>query len=112
MTQTQHTPTPWSVSDDFSDTRITGYRNGKLANIVTGTYDEDNEPTLEEQEANARLIAAAPEMYNTCKRALLDINYLLVEYADTNIEECQIEGVKDTINELKDIIKAIEEEIS
>jgi hypothetical protein len=57
-----HTKGPWKVSDDFGDTRIIGKRNGRPAHIVTGMYDEENEPTLDELAANAALIASAPEL--------------------------------------------------
>jgi hypothetical protein len=57
-----HTPGPWDVDDLFGDTHITAQRNGEPCNVVTGMYDEENEPTLEELAANARLIAAAPEL--------------------------------------------------
>jgi hypothetical protein len=40
------------------------------------------------------------------KCALLDINKLLQEGFDTNIHECQIDEVKDTIRDLIEYIKA------
>jgi len=61
------TPGPWEVYDGFSDTQIKGMRNGREANIITGMYDEENEPALEELAANAFLIAAAPELLEACK---------------------------------------------
>ncbi len=63
----KHTPGLWTVDDGFSDTRIQGIRKGKPCNIVTGMYDEENEPTLKELEANARLIASAPDLLEILK---------------------------------------------
>lgn len=40
------------------------------------------------------------EPVELAKRALLDINWLLVEGFDCNVRTVQIEGVKDTIREL------------
>ncbi len=63
----KHTKGPWTVDDGFSDTRIQGIRKNKPCNIVTGMYDEENEPTLGELEANARLIASAPDLLEILK---------------------------------------------
>ena len=65
----KHTKGPWIINDGFSDTKIQGIRHGKPCNIVTGMYDEENEPTLGELEANARLIAAAPDLLEVCEQA-------------------------------------------
>ena len=41
------------------------------------------------------------QMIQILTRALLDINYLLVEGFDTNNKDCDIPGVKNTIRELQ-----------
>ena len=38
------------------------------------------------------------------KLAYLDINYLLIEGFDTNVQECEMDGVKDTIKEIEEVI--------
>ena len=38
------------------------------------------------------------------ERVLLDINWLLVEGFDTNADDCEISGVRDTIAEIKQAI--------
>ena len=43
-------------------------------------------------------------LLKTLKRAYLDINYLLINGFDTNVNECEIDGIKDTIQEIKNII--------
>ncbi|MAH49250.1 hypothetical protein CMI37_25720 [Candidatus Pacearchaeota archaeon] len=40
----------------------------------------------------------------TLENALADINWLLVEGFDTNADECNIDGVRDTIAEIKQLL--------
>lgn len=60
----KHSPAPWKVEDSFVFSE-----NGLR---VAGCYCEgqENEMSLEEQEANAALIAAAPAMYSALEIAL------------------------------------------
>jgi len=58
---------PWEVDDLFGDTHITAMRNGMPCNVVTGMYDEENEPSLKELQANAALIAASPSLLAALK---------------------------------------------
>jgi hypothetical protein len=61
---TQHTPGPWEVSNDHKpspyiirqDGRFTGFASVKFHDFLK------NEGARQEQEANARLIASAPEL--------------------------------------------------
>jgi len=76
---TQHTPAPWKVISDPShydtlstviagDSRDTGTRRGAPAwqmQVEVGGFAE-----FREQEANARLIAAAPDMLEALKTAV------------------------------------------
>ena len=39
-----------------------------------------------------------------CKCALEDLNYLLMEGFDSNIVDCEIDGVKDTISDLVNLV--------
>ena len=64
-----HTPGPWTVEIEDSETTITGTRNNQPCIIARELYDERNEPSLEELDANARLIAASPELLEACKAA-------------------------------------------
>ena len=75
--KTRHTPGPWWIEDGFSETKIQAKRKGKLANIVTGMYDEENEPTLDEVNANANLIAESPIVLRCAKRLLRKVNSYL-----------------------------------
>lgn len=59
----KHTAAPWiAKSHSNGGTYVSAKRNDQDCLICEYLYDEDNEPTLDELEANARLIAAAPEL--------------------------------------------------
>ena len=64
----KHTPGPWVVLPEECDRpyiRIRGTVLGgryKIANVLTPCYEGVHEREAEETRANARLIAAAPEM--------------------------------------------------
>jgi len=44
------------------------------------------------------------ELKQLLKLAYLDINYLLIEGFDSNVQECEMDGVKDTIKEIEEVI--------
>jgi len=67
-----------------------------IANIVPQDWHETP--------ANARLIASAPELFRALENAYADINWLLAEGFDTNADECNIDGVRDTLAEIKQAI--------
>lgn len=56
-TQTGHTPAPWNVKPGTNVFYITGYK-GYLAKIIGDTIED---------QANARLIAAAPALLEACQ---------------------------------------------
>lgn len=72
-----HTPGPWSagfLGNDWDDEMcIVAYGQGGicyLSNSVHGLSHGDRPRTLEDQEANARLIAAAPDLLSACQAFL------------------------------------------
>ena len=65
---------------------------------------DDSECITKDDQANARLIVSAPEMLVALENAYDDINWLLAEGFDTNADECNIAGVRDTIAEIKQAI--------
>ena len=71
----KHTPGPWKVEEGTTlvwthDPDIPGtYGMGFPVAMLLGRrrWNRDNRPTPDEQEASARLIAAAPEMFELLK---------------------------------------------
>ena len=63
----KYTPGPW-IDNYFDDTQICINSGYELVAVVY-SYDEKKE----EGNANARLIAAAPDLLAACKEAELDI---------------------------------------
>ena len=65
---TQHTPGPWALLPEECDKpyiRIRGTNLGgryKIANVLTPVYERVHAREAEETRANARLIAAAPDL--------------------------------------------------
>jgi hypothetical protein len=69
--ETKHTPGPWKVDQAHSGKiSITAQRNDVICAIAENLYDENNEPTIEELTANARLIKAAPILLDAVQKAL------------------------------------------
>ena len=108
----KHTQGPWMIYDDGDgeDSRdiinvwIDDRDGGEKYDIAAMLLDRP----VGERKANARLIASAPDLLEALENALADINWLLVEGFDTNADECNIDGVRDTIAEIKQAIaKAI-----
>jgi hypothetical protein len=70
----KHTPGPWAVLPEECDKayiRIRGTTLGdryKIANVITPMYEGVHEREAMETRANARLIAAAPELLEALKR--------------------------------------------
>ena len=108
----KHTQGPWMIYDDgdgedssdIINVWIDDRDGGEKYDIAAMLLDRP----VGERKANARLIASAPELLEALENALADINWLLVEGFDTNADECNIDGVGDTIAEIKQAIaKAI-----
>lgn len=62
MSNTKFTPKPWHVSPDKESIRD--------ADELPIAYTESDYHSTEEQDANGNLIAAAPELYEACKKAV------------------------------------------
>ena len=79
----QHTPGPWAMLSEETDKpyiRIRGTKLGdryKIANVLTPVYDGSLERETEETRANARLIAAAPDLLKTLSKTLKTIEEAL-----------------------------------
>lgn len=73
LKQTQHTPGPWSVTDVDKLLRVGAAGAGDIAHVFSNVLAGD-------ARANARLIAAAPDLLAACKAA----EGYLMPYADTS----------------------------
>ena len=64
MADVKHTPGPWAVDSDGSGWYIeaTPERGHSLAFIASPEFQEEPDTSASEAEANARLIAAAPDL--------------------------------------------------
>ena len=75
MTQFKGTPGPWEIKPEEVDRpyiRIRGTRLGgrfKVANVLSPDYDGVHHREADETRANARLIAAAPELLEALQLA-------------------------------------------
>lgn len=75
MSKEMHTLGPWVTLPEEVDKpyiRIRGTRLGgryKVANVITPVYEGVHEREADETRANARLIAAAPELLEALKTA-------------------------------------------
>jgi hypothetical protein len=83
----KHTPSPWELDSAFPD--IDGYKilGGSLAfrkgkRIIAVVRNQGSRPIIEDSLADARLIAAAPEMYEALKA------YEALENQRMNCDEC------------------------
>lgn len=76
-----HTPGPWSL--DSSGCRVSG--QAKTRGLVAHVYYKD---TLEEREANARLIAAAPEILHMLALVLGRLDMAAYEDGRDNAFPC------------------------
>lgn len=68
---TKFTPGPWHVQRGNSSNPMVGTDEVSIAEVL-----DDVHPDTEQQEANARLIAAAPELLAACQMLLARIEQL------------------------------------
>jgi hypothetical protein len=80
-----HTPGPWEFDKETWTIRVKEWEHntqmGDYRGCIVASFDEahgNREHAFDEAEANARLIAAAPEMYEALKTLKQDINTALL----------------------------------
>ena len=100
MTDTTHTPGPWLVADTTvyslqSDGHV--LVNRFSAHVQTGIGRDAQRTPLAELEANARLMAASPDLLAALRDALVVIDdYLAYEHdGDPNEEDARLMGEMD-----------------
>jgi hypothetical protein len=82
-----HTPGPWKLQERCEDLVIESPRMFGTIEVAE-VYELDNCP-LDEANANARLIAAAPDMW----QALRDIAELTVDTIPTNVNDIAVAAI-------------------
>lgn len=70
MSDTKHTPGPWEVKYGVSQSDFGFVVHEPTGGIVCGHVDYTMGDCVELHKANARLIAAAPELLEACKKAV------------------------------------------
>ena len=83
----QHTPGPWTIEADgagwYIESNLISTFVASVENAKWNDYEEgDVVPTEEEQEANARLIAAAPDLLEALSEmyhAFLDPDHIVTD---------------------------------
>jgi hypothetical protein len=68
-----HTPGPWAAHEGWPSDVWHVDMPGRAYSIGVSRADSDDDMTVEEVQANARLIAAAPDLLATCKALAHDI---------------------------------------
>lgn len=79
----KHTPGPWTIdageglsvlNADLDDPKIVAYGYGDADIMMVANGDEVAASDMETARANARLIAAAPELLDACRKAINTLN--------------------------------------
>lgn len=78
MSDTKHTPGPWEWEREFEDAGRPGHHYTRPASSVLIIYGDGHEDCWRLEgasDANARLIAAAPELLEACKELAQTVGY-------------------------------------
>jgi hypothetical protein len=99
-----HTPGPWQIKSDYEPLEIIGNVDGPDDGQMHYTPICAVEPTLfpDENAANARLIAAAPDLLAI---AVIAEQFMTVA-TDWNFDECEIDGKMRRTHELLKEVRA------
>ena len=87
MKAIQHTPRPWHIGKRAADVAIYGHKGEEVAKILDFFNDD------EENKANARLIAAAPDLLAALKTCVSELNQLAFLANDKLAKEAIKKGV-------------------
>lgn len=93
-----HTPGPWRL-DELDALALIDVLSGPV--LVATVDGADNREINERQRANARLIAAAPDLLEAAKE--------LLYWPSMRLKNRQTEGVGESVKKLQEIIERAEE---
>lgn len=75
--KTKHTPGPWYLSYPIGHDVLIRNSDSPYSAIIASVNDYNND--LDRQEANAKLITAAPELLEICKKVLIHLDVAEIE---------------------------------
>lgn len=98
--ETKHTPGPWKImpihADDYRSTVMAG---GEYGQYVATVNLRQTDMTRTEQEANARLIAESPAMYDAC----ISVHDIINSYSHMPAIKIACEKLQAVINRIEGI---------
>ena len=86
MNETKHTPGPWTATYDSQLRALTEIYNAEDRILVAVLPDRGTVEAMPEIEANANLIAAAPDMYEALECAC---DKYCIGYAGDSLVKCE-----------------------
>ncbi len=106
----KQTPAPWVLctsSNEYSDTWFAySDKQGKLFEVSAGLYTGvDEQSSYEEAEANAKLIAAAPELFENEVKNLEFLEWLATKASEFNMWSDKVQQLRERISLTKAAIK-------
>ena len=108
----KHTPGPWSVSDRTSITAVWPEGEVQIASMATSRWSDPNQHLnqrmFEQMPANAMLIAAAPDLLDTCKELTMWLESARKIICDEDVDEGDDEEARDVIVRAKTAIAKAE----
>ena len=70
MSNTKHTPGPWTTPDAYPNAIQVTSASGWICSLEVNKFN-----ATEEQKANARLIKQAPDLLDICESILAEVDY-------------------------------------
>ena len=106
MSATKHTPGPWATRRSLDGSGDVGITAPGVLNVIAECFADMRRPgefATDEASANARLIAAAPEMLEALDR-IADLSRALRQGGPDPMD---LQGLSDALNEAVDLASAL-----